>query len=241
MALLAYWGRSLWRLLVHMRMRGSGENGVTQLPSLLCPNCVLADQQSCTRPLSLASSTPRFYTVRDQAPGSTSLLSFVSDVAVFPDPLLLRDYGFDLLCPSTEGLTEQRPCASRTQECLRVCAAADVPRLRLGASPPQKKFVKQCSSSVSGIMENHNTRLAPGFTHNDPVPTPANVVVLWRLLGPGGHSLHQMSSQQGNRLSRVARGPPGPHSAPGDSPFPPEHRQVWSCGVSDSALPCLQS
>ena len=52
-------------------------------------------------------STPRFYTVRDRAPGSTSLLSFVSDAAVFPGPLLLRDCGFDLLRPSVEGLTQQ--------------------------------------------------------------------------------------------------------------------------------------
>ena len=187
--------------------------------------------------MSLASSAPRFYTVRDKAPGSTSLLSFVSDVAVFPDPLLLRDYGFDPFRPSAEGLTKQWLCASRTQERLQVRAVADVQRLWPGASPPQKKFMKQCSSSVSGIMENHNACLASGFTHNDPGPAPANVVVLWGLLGLGGHSLHQRSSQQGNRLSHVARGPAGPHSAPGDSPFPPEHRQVWSCSVSDSALP----
>ena len=31
--------------------------------------------------------------------------------------------------------------------------------------------------------------------------------------------------------------PPGLHSAPGESPFPPERRQVWSCGVSASAPP----
>ena len=48
-------------------------------------------------------STPHFYTVRDQAPGSTSLLNFVPDVTVFPDPLLLRDCGFDLLYPSVGG------------------------------------------------------------------------------------------------------------------------------------------
>ena len=36
-------------------------------------------------------SIPCFYTIRDQAPGSTSLPSFVSDAAVFPGPLLLRD------------------------------------------------------------------------------------------------------------------------------------------------------
>ena len=55
---------------------------------------------SCAPVLCLClPSIPRFYTVRDQAPGSTSLLSFVSDVAVFPNPLLLRDCGFDPFCP----------------------------------------------------------------------------------------------------------------------------------------------
>uniref|UniRef100_A0ABI7ZSC5 Parkin coregulated n=1 Tax=Felis catus TaxID=9685 RepID=A0ABI7ZSC5_FELCA len=33
-------------------------------------------------------------------------------------------------------------------------------------------------------------------------------------------------SSSGTASPRVARAPPGPHSAPGDSPFPPEHRQV---------------
>ena len=42
---------------------------------------------TCTPVLCLQlPSTPCFYTVRDQAPGSTSLLSFVSDGAAFPDP-----------------------------------------------------------------------------------------------------------------------------------------------------------
>ena len=192
--------------------------------------------------MSLASSAPRFYTVRDKAPGSTSLLSFVSDVAVFPDPLLLRDYGFDPFRPSAEGLTKQWLCASRTQERLQVRAVADVQRLWPGASLPQKKFARQCSSSVSGIMENHNTHLAPGFTLNDLVPAPANVVVLLGPLGPclwGPTQLLPVSSQQGNCLSPCGLKNPGLHSAPGDLPFPPEHCQLSSCGVSDSALPLI--
>ena len=44
-------------------------------------------------------------------------------------------------------------------------------------------------------------------------------------------------SSSGTAFPRVAGEPPGPHSAPGDSPFPPEHRQVWSCGVAASARP----
>ncbi|XP_078307701.1 uncharacterized protein LOC144617214 isoform X2 [Panthera onca] len=61
-------------------------------------------------------------------------------------------------------------------------------------------------------MKNHNTYLAPGFTLNDLVPAPVNVVVLRGLLEPLPvgclHSLYQMSSQQGNCLSSVAQGPP---------------------------------
>ena len=45
-------------------------------------------------------TTPCFNTVHDQAPGSTSLLISVSDVAVFLSPLLLKDYGFDPFRPS---------------------------------------------------------------------------------------------------------------------------------------------
>ena len=44
-------------------------------------------------------------------------------------------------------------------------------------------------------------------------------------------------SSSGTASSRVAQEPPGLHSAPGDSPFPPEHRQVSSCRLSDYVLP----
>ena len=157
-------------------------------------------------------------------------------MAVFPDSLLLRDSGFDLFCPSVEGLTKQWLGAGCTQEHLQNHAAASTQKLWLGASLPQKKFARQCSSSVSGIMENHNTHLAPGFTPNDLVPAPVNVAVLWGLLGPGGLTAPtKCPSSSGTASPRVAQEPPGPQSAPGDLPFPPEHRQVSSCGVSDSA------
>ena len=81
-------------------------------------------------------------------------------------------------------------------------AAAGAPILQPGASPPQKKFTRQCSSSVSGIMENQNTHLAPGFTLNDLTSAPANVAAFWGLLGPDGfNSLYQMSFHQSNRFS----------------------------------------
>ena len=85
-----------------MRMRGMGENGTIKLPSLF-------SWTSSRAPILCLqlSSIPRFFTVRDHAPGSTSLLSFVSDAAVFPSPLLLKDCGFDRSAPLWEGLTKQ--------------------------------------------------------------------------------------------------------------------------------------
>ena len=110
-----------------------------------------------------------------------------------------------------EGLTEQWPNEQWPNEqwpnigCTQVHpldpVVASAPRLRPGASPPQKKLARQCSSSISGIMGNHNTHLTPGVTLNDLVPAPANMAVFWSLLGPGGfNSLYQMSFQQWNRF-----------------------------------------
>ena len=44
-------------------------------------------------------STPRFHIVCDQAPGSTSLPSFVSDATTFPGPPLLRHCSLDPFFP----------------------------------------------------------------------------------------------------------------------------------------------
>ena len=124
-----------------------------------------------------------------------------------PAPYFRRTAALTRSAPLQEGLTEQwlneqRPNVGCTQECPLGPAAAGAPRLRPGASPSQKMFVRQCSSNISGIMENHNTHLAPGFTLNDLVLATANVAVLWGLLGPGGfNSLYQMSFQQWNCFS----------------------------------------
>ena len=66
------------------------------------PVCSL-DQQLHTHPLSSALVHSCFFTLLDEAPGSPSLPSCVSDVAVFPGPLLLKDCGFDLFHPSAGG------------------------------------------------------------------------------------------------------------------------------------------
>ena len=98
MALLAYWGGLLPLSLVPMHMPKSGENGATQLPSLF-------SWISNHRPVLCLQllSTAHFCILRDQAPGSISLLSCVSDALVFPGPLLLKDCGFDPSRPSAEG------------------------------------------------------------------------------------------------------------------------------------------
>ena len=86
--------------------------------------------------------------------------------------------------------TPAGPCCCRCPETVARC------------QPSQKMFVRQCSSSISGIMENHNTHLAPVFTLNDLAPAPANVAAFWGMLGPGDfNSLYQMSFQQWNCFS----------------------------------------
>ena len=122
-------------------------------------------------------------------------------------PYFRRTVALTCSAPLWEGLTEQW----LSEQWLNVGCTQDHPldpavacalRLWPSASPPPKKIARRCSISVSGIMENHNTHLAPGFTVSDLVPAPVNVAVLWGLLGPGGlNSLYQMSFQQWYRFS----------------------------------------
>ena len=133
-----------------MHMRGSDETGVTQLPSLYSPisnRAPVLSSASCP-----VSSTPCFFTLCDQAPGSTSLPSFVSDAAVFPVPSFRRTATLIHSAPLREGLTGQWPNeqwlnVGCTQECLLDPAAAGALRLRPGASPPQKKIPRQCAAA----------------------------------------------------------------------------------------------
>ncbi|XP_078296193.1 uncharacterized protein LOC144614770 [Panthera onca] len=151
---------------------------------------------NCTAFLCLwLQSAPRFYTVCDQAvrlPGGTSRLSFISAAAVFPGPSLLRDCGFDPLIPSGGGSDRAMVGAGCSQERLRDHAAANAQRLRLGASPPQKKFTR----SFQGLWK-ITTHLAPGFTLNDLVPAQR----MWLFSGVcwhpclGGGGVHTASTR----------------------------------------------
>ena len=114
-------------------------------------------------------------------------------------PYFQRTVALTCSAPLREGLTkqwlnEQWPNVSCTQERPLDPAVVGALRLRPGARPPPKKLTRQCSSSVSGIMENHNTHLAPGFTLNNVAPAPANVAAFQGLVGPSGFNrLYQMS------------------------------------------------
>ena len=104
---------------------------------------LFSQMSNCTPVFCLQlSSTLCFFTLRDQAPGSISLPSFVSDAAVFPSPLLLKDCGFDRSSPLGEGLTKQWLNAGCTQERLWDPAAAGTPRLRPSATLPQRKVAR---------------------------------------------------------------------------------------------------
>ena len=192
------------------------------------------------------SSTPCFFTLRDQAPGSTSPPSFVSDAAVFPGPLLPKYFGFDPFHPSVGG-SHRGMAEWAMAECQlhpgtpagRCCCRclADALRLQPGASPSQM-FARQCSSSVSGIMENHNPHPAPA----SPLTTLTQHQLTWP---PSGVCWDQVAStvstkcpsSSGTTFPLVALEPPGPHSVPGDLPFPSKHRQVSSCRFAAFALP----
>ena len=120
-----------------MRMQVSGENGTTQLPSLFSR----ISNRTLVLHLQL-SSPPRFSTLCAQAPGSTSLPSFVSDVAFSPAPYFRRTAALTRSALLREGLTEQWLNVGCTQECPLDPAVAGVPRLWPDASPPLRKFAR---------------------------------------------------------------------------------------------------
>ena len=127
---------------MRMHMRGSGENGTTQLP-------ILFSRISNHVPVLCLqlSSTPCFFTLHDQAPGST-FSQVLSQMWLFSlAPYFRRTAALTRSAPVLEGLTEQRPNEpwpnfGCTQEHLLDPAAAGAPKLRPDASLPQKKFTR---------------------------------------------------------------------------------------------------
>ena len=137
-----------------------------------------------------------------------------------------------------EGLTEQWRCRPHPGPLAGLCCLR-CPETAAGRHPAPEKAPMICSSCVSGIMENRDTRLAPGFPLT-PLFQHQRMWLFSGLLAPlpvwGPHSLYRLSSQQGNRLSPCGPKPPGLHSAPGDSPFPPEHPR-YGTGEFQTPLP----
>ena len=162
-------------------------------------------------------------------------------VAVFPNPSLLRDFGFDPII--SYGGESHRAMASCIQERSQDCAAADAQRLRPGASPP----LHNCVAAVFQGLWKVTTDV---WHQASPLMTLFQHQQMWWFSGvcwdwvateplpnafPAVELLLPCNSPESP--GRFARGSPRPHSAPGDLPFPPEHRQVSSCRVSDSVIP----
>ena len=109
-----------------------------------------------------------------------------------------------------EGLTEQWRCRPHPGPLAGLCCLR-CPETAAGRHPAPEKAPMICSSSVSGIMENRDTRLAPGFPLT-PLFQHQRMWLFSGLLAPlpvwGPHSLYRLSSQQGNRLSPCGPKPP---------------------------------
>ena len=121
-------------------------------------------------------------------PQAVPLSQVLSEMRLFSlAPYLRRTAALTRSAPLQEGLTkqwpnEQWPNVGCTQERPLDPAVAGALRLWPGASPPPKKIERQCSLSVSGIMENCNPHQIPGFTLNDLAPSPVNVAAFRGLL-----------------------------------------------------------
>ena len=140
-------------------------------------------------------------------------------------------------------LNEQWPNVGCTQECPLDPAVSGALRLRPGASPPPPpKLGDSVASAFQGPW-----KIATHIWHQ---ASPLTILPQHqRMWLPSGVCWDQVAStvstkcpsSSGTAFPCVAREPPGPHSVPGDSPFPPEHCQVSSCRVAAFGSPCLQS
>ena len=124
-------------------------------------------------------------------PGGSSLLSFISDAAIFPNPSILRDCGFDPFCSSVGGVSPNNIQFPVTLRNIHGTMLLPMPR-DCSSVPacPRKSSHNHVAAAFQGI-ENQNTHLAPGFILNILVSAPENVVTLqicWDLCLSGGHT-----------------------------------------------------
>ena len=152
----AYWGGSFWCVYVCISCMGEVKMESPSYPVSRIILCALAHQQSSTPPLSLTSIHspllhclwPSHQPARRHLPPEFYLKwDYVSKPLTSEGPAALTHSD-----PLGEGLSNGWVLAHpQERSCDR--AAADAQRLWPGASPPQKKFMQSCSSSVSGIMQ----------------------------------------------------------------------------------------
>ena len=171
-------------------------------------------------------------------PQAVTLSRVLSQTWLFsPAPYFRRTAALTWSAPLREGLTEQWPNVGCTQERLPDPAAAGAPRLWPGASCPRKSSQDSVAALSQGLWKitTHAWHQAPPlmtlFQHQRMWPFSG---VCWDRVASTVST--ECPSSSGTAFPRVAREPPGPHSAPGDSPFPPEHCQVLSCGVAAFVL-----
>ncbi|VFV35082.1 Hypothetical predicted protein [Lynx pardinus] len=232
MALLAYWVDCCARRCV---CAGAVKMAPPTYP-VCSPGSAVTHQSSIFRSHPLPA-----FPLSVTRPQAVPLSQVLSQMRLFSlAPYFRRTAVLTPFAPLQEGLTEQWlneqwPNVGYTHEHLLDPAVAGALRLWPGASPLQKQFARQCSSSISGIMENHNRHLAPGFTLNDLAPTPVNVAAFRGLLGPGGfNSLYQMSFQQWNRCSLCGLRTSGTLLCSWGFTFPtraPPGIELWSCSL----------
>ena len=125
-----------------------------------------------------------------------------------------------------------------TQERLLDPSATSAPRLRPGATRPRKSSRDSVAAAPQGLW-----KITTHIWHQaSPLLTLFQHQRMWLFSGVCWDQVASTVSTKCPSSSRttfpcVAQEPPGPHSAPGDLPFSPEHRQVWSCGVEDTVHP----
>ena len=145
--------------------------------------------------------------------------------------------------PLQEGLTEQWPNeqwlnVSCTQERPLDPAIAGAPRLWPGATRPAKSSRDSGAAAFQGLWKitthiwHQASPLTTLFQHQRMWPFSG---VCWDQVASTVST--KCPSSSGTIFPCVAPEPPSSHSVPGDSPFPPEHHQVSSCGVAAFALP----
>ena len=218
-----------------MRMRGSGENGVTQPPGLCYGNSGLPDQQSRTRPSSPASVRSRLLQCPRPSPRRRLLPEFHLRRGCGSRPLTSEGLSSDPLTSSAEGLTEPRPVPAAPRSG-RGTVLLPTPGAcgRVPARPRKSSGGRAAAAAFQGWWQSA-TRTWPRAS---PPTTPSQHRRAWPFSGGCWHLCPWGAApplpcvlpagEPPLPWGPVARRPTGLESAPEDPPLPPEPRQVPS-------------